>query len=315
MRTARRTRSEAHILPEKHSLALMAQSPAALLSCIIFTQNSGIADALASVMSLIVRRTNALVWSLTWITSEEQSLALMAPSPPPLLSRTYTSNNSIRAALARVMSLMVGGTNPSQTCIRQGTRGEGYIGLASNRGTNIAVLALDLDVVETLFESEPRDLGALRLGRAVGDQRQLDAQLPSAGRRADELHGLVLEPRSRLGGDLKDITIAMHHRQIEADTSPAQPIATGDDPHRPTGGMSVFMGVVGESVARLRVAMAHCRSCPLSFRTPARLSFWPGPARFLRLGGRIRWAWCQTHRTRWPAPSRGRPPSHARSAR
>ena len=40
-----------------------------------------------------------------------------------------------------------------------------------------AVLALNLDVVETLFESEPHDLGALRLGRAVGDQRQLDAQL------------------------------------------------------------------------------------------------------------------------------------------
>ena len=46
-----------------------------------------------------------------------------------------------------------------------------FLGLAE------AVLALDLDVVETLFESEPHDLGALRLGRAVGDQRQLDAQL------------------------------------------------------------------------------------------------------------------------------------------
>src|SRR5215831_10273184 len=107
MRTARRTRSEAHILPEKHSLALMTQSPAALLSGTIFTQNSRIVDALASVMRFTVRRTNALVWSLTWITSEKQPLAFMAPSPPALLSRAYTSNNSIRAALARVMSLMV----------------------------------------------------------------------------------------------------------------------------------------------------------------------------------------------------------------
>jgi hypothetical protein len=39
------------------------------------------------------------------------------------------------------------------------------------------VLALDLDLVETAFEREPHDFGALRLGRAVGDQRQLDAQL------------------------------------------------------------------------------------------------------------------------------------------
>ena len=39
------------------------------------------------------------------------------------------------------------------------------------------MLALDLDVVETVFEGETHDLGALRLRRAVGDQRQLDAQL------------------------------------------------------------------------------------------------------------------------------------------
>ena len=38
------------------------------------------------------------------------------------------------------------------------------------------VLALDLDVVETVFQGEPHDFRALRLGRAVGDQRQLDAQ-------------------------------------------------------------------------------------------------------------------------------------------
>ena len=40
-----------------------------------------------------------------------------------------------------------------------------------------AMLALDLDVVETVLEGEPHDLGALRLGRAVGDQRELDAEL------------------------------------------------------------------------------------------------------------------------------------------
>jgi hypothetical protein len=39
-----------------------------------------------------------------------------------------------------------------------------------------AVLALDLDVVETVFEGETHDLGTLRLGGPVGDQRQLDAQ-------------------------------------------------------------------------------------------------------------------------------------------
>ena len=40
-----------------------------------------------------------------------------------------------------------------------------------------AVFGLDLYVIESVFEGEPLDLGALRLRRAVGDQRQLDAQL------------------------------------------------------------------------------------------------------------------------------------------
>ena len=44
-------------------------------------------------------------------------------------------------------------------------------------GLTETVLVLDLDVVETVFESEPHDLRALRLGCAVGDQRELDAQL------------------------------------------------------------------------------------------------------------------------------------------
>jgi hypothetical protein len=44
-------------------------------------------------------------------------------------------------------------------------------------GLTEGMLALDLDVVETVFEGEPHDLGALGLGRAVGDQRQLDVQL------------------------------------------------------------------------------------------------------------------------------------------
>jgi hypothetical protein len=39
------------------------------------------------------------------------------------------------------------------------------------------VLALDLDVVEMVFERETHDLGTLGLGGPVGDQRQLDAQL------------------------------------------------------------------------------------------------------------------------------------------
>jgi hypothetical protein len=34
-----------------------------------------------------------------------------------------------------------------------------------------AVLGLDLDVVETVFEGETHDLGTLRLGGPVGDQR------------------------------------------------------------------------------------------------------------------------------------------------
>jgi hypothetical protein len=32
-------------------------------------------------------------------------------------------------------------------------------------------------VIETVFEGEAHDLGTLRLGGPVGDQRQLDAQL------------------------------------------------------------------------------------------------------------------------------------------
>jgi hypothetical protein len=36
-----------------------------------------------------------------------------------------------------------------------------------------AVLAFNLDVVKTVFEGEPHDLGALRLGRAIGDQPSL----------------------------------------------------------------------------------------------------------------------------------------------
>ena len=40
-----------------------------------------------------------------------------------------------------------------------------------------AVLALDLDVVEAVLQREAHDLGALRLGRAVGDQRELDPEL------------------------------------------------------------------------------------------------------------------------------------------
>ena len=39
------------------------------------------------------------------------------------------------------------------------------------------MLAFDLDVVETVFEGETHDLGALRLGGPVGDQRQLYAPL------------------------------------------------------------------------------------------------------------------------------------------
>src|SRR6516162_7064822 len=39
-----------------------------------------------------------------------------------------------------------------------------------------AVLALDLIVIEAVFKGEPHDLGALRLGSAVGDQRELNAQ-------------------------------------------------------------------------------------------------------------------------------------------
>ena len=41
-------------------------------------------------------------------------------------------------------------------------------------------LALDLDVVEPVCEFEPFDLGALRVSRAVGDQRQEDALCLSA---------------------------------------------------------------------------------------------------------------------------------------
>ena len=49
-------------------------------------------------------------------------------------------------------------------------------------------------------------------------------------------------------------------------------------------------------------------------RTPARLSFWPVPARSSRAGDRIQSAWCRNRRSRSPAPSRDPLPSHVRSA-
>ena len=50
-----------------------------------------------------------------------------------------------------------------------------FLGLAE------AVLAFDLDVVETVFEGKTQDLGALRLGRPVDNQRcQLDTYQPSS---------------------------------------------------------------------------------------------------------------------------------------
>ena len=39
-----------------------------------------------------------------------------------------------------------------------------------------AMLALDLDVIETVRQRKPLDLGALGVGRAIGDQRELDAE-------------------------------------------------------------------------------------------------------------------------------------------
>ena len=53
-----------------------------------------------------------------------------------------------------------------------------FLGLAE------AVFALDLDVVETVFKGEPHDLGALRLGRPVGDQKSLGTLSPSPRRSA-----------------------------------------------------------------------------------------------------------------------------------
>src|SRR3984893_6897144 len=43
-----------------------------------------------------------------------------------------------------------------------------------------AVLTLDLDMVEPLFEGEADDLGALRLGRTIGHQCQAHTQLLEA---------------------------------------------------------------------------------------------------------------------------------------
>ena len=43
-----------------------------------------------------------------------------------------------------------------------------------------AVLALDLDVVEAVRQGKALDLGALRRGCAVGDERELDAELLQA---------------------------------------------------------------------------------------------------------------------------------------
>src|SRR6202030_102158 len=39
-----------------------------------------------------------------------------------------------------------------------------------------AVLALDLDVVEAVLQGKALDLGALRRSRAIGDERELDAE-------------------------------------------------------------------------------------------------------------------------------------------
>ena len=47
-------------------------------------------------------------------------------------------------------------------------------------GLALAELALDLDMVEAMAEVEALDLGALRLGRAVGHQGELHAALAQA---------------------------------------------------------------------------------------------------------------------------------------
>ena len=83
---------------------------------------------------------------------------------------------------------------------------------------------------------------------------------------ADELHGLVPGPRSWLGDEIKDVAMAMLHRQAQA--APAQPIAIGDYPHGP-GGMGVFMGVPSGTL-QIRVLS----SFTVSFSLPMILRRW-----------------------------------------
>src|SRR5437870_803686 len=59
------------------------------------------------------------------------------------------------------------------------------MGVSAFLGFAKAVLALDLDVVEALFEGEADDLGALRRGGAIGDECQAHTQ------RLEAIEGLV----------------------------------------------------------------------------------------------------------------------------
>src|SRR5438105_14818439 len=79
-----------------------------------------------------------------------------------------------------------------------------------------AMLALDLDVVETVFEGETHDLVTLGLSGPVGDQRQLGAQLLQPVEGLVAHRGTATIPRRAARYRRRP----MRHRSPQSDGSP-----------------------------------------------------------------------------------------------
>src|SRR5260221_12228893 len=72
-----------------------------------------------------------------------------------------------------------------------------------------ALLAFDLNVIETMLEGEARDLCALRLTRSVGDQRQLNAALLQSVERlagaGKQRHLLIAQTRESVRNGMSNL--------------------------------------------------------------------------------------------------------------
>jgi hypothetical protein len=114
MCSSSRTHTLTRIARKEEPLALLAPAPIYLAyRSNTIVENDRVMTALAWVMSLTVRRAN----SLARIFSEKHSLALVTPSPPPLLCGEGTQGAaSSRCTLAHLVDLVTAtGISRAQT--------------------------------------------------------------------------------------------------------------------------------------------------------------------------------------------------------